>query len=133
MEDRIARALNRLGEDADLLSADTDGLLELLDDYLDDDDPLGKTPPSTHLKIQYYITTTTTTQHHTLISGFNNNNSTLVASDKGMDGVEDPLEEIHELEESNSPSAEEIVSAGLESGSPHRHLRCVSNHAIHRY
>ena len=45
MEDRIARALNRLGEDADLLSADTDGLLDLLDDYLDDDDPPGKTPP----------------------------------------------------------------------------------------
>lgn len=59
MEDRIARALNRLGEDADLLSADTDGLLDLLDDYFDDDDPLGKTPPSTHLKIHYYTTTTT--------------------------------------------------------------------------
>ena len=43
MEDRIARALNHLGED-------TDGLLDLLDDYLDDDDPSGKTPPSTHLK-----------------------------------------------------------------------------------
>lgn len=56
MEDRIARALNRLGEDADLLSADTDGLLDLLDDYLDDDDPLGKTPPSIPLKIHYYTT-----------------------------------------------------------------------------
>jgi hypothetical protein len=56
MEDRIARALNRLGEDADLLSADTDGLLDLLDDYLDDDDPLGKPPPSTPLKIHYYTT-----------------------------------------------------------------------------
>ena len=40
-----------------------------------------------------------------------------MASDEGMDGVEDPIEEIHELEESNSPSAEEIVSVGLESGS----------------
>ena len=50
MEDRIARALTRLGEDADLLSADTDGLLDLLDDYLDDDDPLGKTPPKYPLK-----------------------------------------------------------------------------------
>ena len=56
MEDRIARALNRLGEDADLLSADTDGLLDLLDDYLDDDNPPGKTPP----KYPYYYTTTTT-------------------------------------------------------------------------
>ena len=35
-----------------------------------------------------------------------------MASDEGMDGVEeDPLEEIDELEESNPPSAEEIVSA----------------------
>ena len=68
MEDRIARALNQLGEDTDLLSADMDGLLDLLDDYLDDD-PLGKTPPNTHLKIDYYTTTTTkdtTTQHHTV-------------------------------------------------------------------
>ena len=30
MEERIARALNRLGEDADLLSTDEDGLLDLL-------------------------------------------------------------------------------------------------------
>ena len=41
-----------------------------------------------------------------------------MASDEGMDGVEEhPLEEIDELEESNPPSAEEIVSASLESGS----------------
>ena len=41
-----------------------------------------------------------------------------MASDEGMDGVEeDPLEEIDELEESSPPSAEEIVSASLESGS----------------
>ena len=48
MEDRIARALNRLSEDADL-SADTDSLLNLLDNYFDDDNPLGKIPPSTHI------------------------------------------------------------------------------------
>ena len=41
-----------------------------------------------------------------------------MASDVGMDGVEeDPLEEIDDLEESNPPSAKEIVSASLESGS----------------
>ena len=34
MEDRIAKALIRLGEDAGLLSTDTDGLLHFLDDYL---------------------------------------------------------------------------------------------------
>ena len=39
-----------------------------------------------------------------------------MASDEGMEGVEDPLEEINELEESNPPSAKEIVSASLESG-----------------
>ena len=50
MENRIARALNRLGEDADLLFSDEADLLELLDEYLDGDDPPGKTPPSTHLK-----------------------------------------------------------------------------------
>ena len=76
MEDRIARALNRLGEDADLLSTDTDGLLDLLDDYFDDDNPLGTIPPNARLKIHYYTTTTTkdtTTQHRTAIAGFNNN------------------------------------------------------------
>ena len=40
-----------------------------------------------------------------------------MASDEGMEGVEDPLEEIDELEESNPPSAEEIVSTSLSSGS----------------
>ena len=100
MEDR---ALNRLGEDADLLSTDTDGLLELLDDYLDEDDHVGKTPPSTYLKIQYYITTTTTTttQHHTLVT-----------SDEGMDGVEGTPLRRYMNWKSNSPSAEEIISAG---------------------
>ena len=42
-----------------------------------------------------------------------------MASDQGMDddGVEDPLEEIDELEESNPQSAEEIVSTSFSSGS----------------
>ena len=39
MENRIARALNRLGEDADLLFSDEADLLKLLDEYLDGDDP----------------------------------------------------------------------------------------------
>ena len=42
-------AQNVTGEDADLFSDEAD-LLELLDEYLDGDDPPGKTPPSTHLK-----------------------------------------------------------------------------------
>ena len=115
MEDRIARALNRLGEDADLLSVDTDGLLDLLDDYLDDDDPLGKTPPNIHLKIHYY--TTTTTKDTTTLITYNHNTTLIVARDEGMDGVEDPLEETDELEESNPQSAKEIVSVSLSSGS----------------
>ena len=40
-----------------------------------------------------------------------------MASDEGMDGVEDPLEETDELEESNPQSAKEIVSVSLSSGS----------------
>ena len=40
-----------------------------------------------------------------------------MASDEGMGGVEDALEEIDEQEESNPLSAEEIVSASLGSGS----------------
>ena len=38
IENRIARALNRLREDADLLFSDEADLLELLDEYLDGDD-----------------------------------------------------------------------------------------------
>lgn len=61
MEDRIARALNRLGEDADL-STDEDGLLDLLDEYLDSDDPRGKIPPCTHYN-DY-----TTTMNNTIVT-----------------------------------------------------------------
>ena len=37
MAERIARALNLLGADRDLLSTDGDALLELIDEYLADD------------------------------------------------------------------------------------------------
>ena len=37
MADRIARALNLLGADSDLLGSDGDTLLELIDDYWSDD------------------------------------------------------------------------------------------------
>ena len=59
MEDRIARALNRLGEDTHL---PTDGLLDLLHKYLDGDDPRGKIPSHTH----YYNYTTTINTNTTL-------------------------------------------------------------------
>ena len=43
MEDeRIARALNLLGENADLFSADREGLLDLIEDYFDDHTTTGK-------------------------------------------------------------------------------------------
>ena len=43
MEDeRIARALNLLGEDADLFSADREGLLDLIGEYFDDHATEGK-------------------------------------------------------------------------------------------
>ena len=38
MVDRVARALNLLGADGNLLSTDSDALLKLIDDYLADDD-----------------------------------------------------------------------------------------------
>ena len=40
-EARIARALNRLGEDSFLLASKGDSLLELMDDYFDDAAPTG--------------------------------------------------------------------------------------------
>ena len=40
-----------------------------------------------------------------------------MAGDDSMGGVEDPLEETDELEESNPQSAEDIVSTSLLSGS----------------
>ena len=44
MAEKVARALNLLGADRDLLeSADADALLELIDEYLDD--PEGIAPP----------------------------------------------------------------------------------------
>ena len=43
MEARIARALNLLQEDADLLAADQDDLLDLMDEFFNDDDPPGNT------------------------------------------------------------------------------------------
>ena len=38
-EARVARALNHLGEDAFLFASDSDGLLELLDEYFGDTAP----------------------------------------------------------------------------------------------
>jgi len=38
MADRVARALNLLGANGDLLNTDSDALLELIDEYLADDD-----------------------------------------------------------------------------------------------
>ena len=44
MAEKVARALNVLGADRDLLdSADADALLELIDEYLDDSE--GTAPP----------------------------------------------------------------------------------------
>ena len=45
MVDKVARALNLLGANRDLESADADALLELIDEYLEDSE--GITPPVT--------------------------------------------------------------------------------------
>ena len=42
-EERVARALRHLSEDAGLLSVD--GVLELIEDYFDSDDPSGTVQP----------------------------------------------------------------------------------------
>ena len=55
MAERVARALNLLGADRDLLdSADADAILELIDEYLED--PAGIAPPVSPTLI--------TMQHH---------------------------------------------------------------------
>ena len=41
---RIARALNLLGENADLFAADSEGLLDLIEDYFDDRWTSGNSP-----------------------------------------------------------------------------------------
>ena len=41
-EARVARALNRLGEDAFLFANDSEDLLELVDEYFGDTTPTGK-------------------------------------------------------------------------------------------
>ena len=50
LAERVARALNLLGADGDLLgTADTDALLELIDDYLaEDDEPVDNQGNPTH-------------------------------------------------------------------------------------
>ena len=45
-DERIARGLNLLGENADLFSSDRDGLLDLIEDYFDDHATEGKLRPS---------------------------------------------------------------------------------------
>ena len=45
-EARVARALNRLGEDAFLFANDSEDLLELMDEYFDDTTPTGKIQPN---------------------------------------------------------------------------------------
>ena len=51
MAERVARALNILGADGDLLGTDTDTLLELIDEYLTEDDDHGDNQGSPTLTI----------------------------------------------------------------------------------
>ena len=45
-EARVARAFNRLGEDAFLFANDSEDLLELVDEYFGDTTPTGKIRPN---------------------------------------------------------------------------------------
>ena len=65
-DQRIARVINHLGKGADFFSSDAAGLLELIEDYFDADDPPGNTSPFTDLTLTTNIHRNTT----------NNNNNT---------------------------------------------------------
>ena len=54
VEARIARALNLLREDSDLLAADQEHLLELMDEFFDDDDLPPVIPTNHYTYIIYY-------------------------------------------------------------------------------
>ena len=47
-DERIARALILLGENADLFAADREGLLDLIEDYFDDRPTSGNSPAHWH-------------------------------------------------------------------------------------
>ena len=63
-EERVARALHHLNEDAGFLSA-TDSVLELIEDYFDSDDPPGNVQPhpTTALTTTHYRTTHSSCMH----------------------------------------------------------------------
>lgn len=88
MADKIARALNFLGADRDLLDADADALLDVIDDYFGEDgtdlEPTDD-PASTEDPIP-------------------------------MDADGEDTDEEEETEEEEPPTAAEVVQAGLQRG-----------------
>ena len=53
-EARVARDLNRLGEDAFLFASDSDGLLDLVDEYFGDTAPTGNPTYYDYYTNDYY-------------------------------------------------------------------------------
>ena len=109
-EARIARALNRLGEDSFLFASDGDSLLELMDDYFDDAAPTGN--PT------YLMNTINKSMN------IHNNNTKITVDGNEPEPDEDvqqsddeqPDEPEFQEEDNHSPTAEDIVSASLASG-----------------
>ena len=109
-EARIARALNRLGEDSFLFASDGDSILELMDDYFDDAAPTGN--PT------YLMNTINKSMNI-----HNNNTKTTVDGnepepDEDVQQSDDEQPDEPEFQEgdNHSPTAEDIVSASLASG-----------------
>ena len=109
-EARIARALNRLGEDSFLFASDGDSLLELMDDYFDDAAPTGN--PT------YLMNTINKSMN------IHNNNTKITVDgnepepDEDVQQSDDEQADEPEFQEgdNHSPTAEDIVSASLASG-----------------
>ena len=107
-EARIARALNRLGEDSFLFASDGDSLLELMDDYFDDAAPTGN---PTYLM-------------NTINKSIHNNNTKITVDGNEPEPDEDVQQSDDEQadepefqeEDNQSPTAEDIISASLASG-----------------
>ena len=111
MAERVARALNLLGADGNLLgTADTDALLELIDDYLQSRLPHPLTQPFNHRlhnNIHSIIAVTKIT--------IEDQAAAALSSDPSVD-EQNEHEEEEEAPKPPEPTAAEIVRAGLAQG-----------------
>ena len=121
MEDeRIARALNLLGENADLFSSDHEGLLDLIGEYFDDHAPERKLRPS--LLSHPAIIITLHEYSHQDAWHKHNKNTIIISDDDALETVEnheliiDEDPEDSDYEEGTTQTADNIVLDSLASG-----------------